>query len=492
MLAIDGGQSRLRFPVVVEQRRYDSTSPGSPDEMEDGVATEVTGDETPGRRPHLLYVAWGFPPSRGGGVHRALATVNAFAHDGWDVTVLTAPREVFRELTGDDESLESLVDPRVHVVRVPFSWPAKQTDVRTFSLLRVLFPRLWSKARSRFDVLGFPEQGYGPWRRRVERAALETHARHPVDLVMATTNPQVSIAPALRLSEHAVPVVIDYRDAWTLDTYAGVRRHSPDSPEGRWEARAFASATEIWFVNQPLRSWHAETYPQDAQRMYVVMNGYDSDLPLPPAARPNGTPMRFGYIGTITPVMPLPELVAGWRHARENEASLASAKLSLRGYLGYYGTPDPTLAGIVEAAADAGVEYGGPIPKTCVADVYAAFDVLVLVLGGGEFVTSGKVFEYVSSGLPVVSVLTPGNGAADILRDYPRWHPAAALTPTEIACALAAGADDARLGTGEQVVAAQEAARPYRRDRQLAPRIEALRALVSEGSQRLGHHGGRS
>ena len=47
------------------------------------------------RRPHLLYVAWGYPPCRGGGVYRALATPNAFAEAGWDVTVLTVDRETF-------------------------------------------------------------------------------------------------------------------------------------------------------------------------------------------------------------------------------------------------------------------------------------------------------------------------------------------------------------------------------------------------------------
>ena len=48
-----------------------------------------------GGRPRLLYVAWGFPPCRGSGVYRALATANAFAAGGWDVTVLTVEREVF-------------------------------------------------------------------------------------------------------------------------------------------------------------------------------------------------------------------------------------------------------------------------------------------------------------------------------------------------------------------------------------------------------------
>ncbi len=46
-------------------------------------------------QPHVLYVAWGFPPSRGGGVYRALATANGFARAGFRVTVLTATRETF-------------------------------------------------------------------------------------------------------------------------------------------------------------------------------------------------------------------------------------------------------------------------------------------------------------------------------------------------------------------------------------------------------------
>ena len=56
--------------------------------------------------PLVLYVAWGFPPCRGGGVYRALATANGFAQQGVRVTVLTADREAFVRFTGGDVSLE--------------------------------------------------------------------------------------------------------------------------------------------------------------------------------------------------------------------------------------------------------------------------------------------------------------------------------------------------------------------------------------------------
>ena len=432
---------------------------------------------------HLLYVAWGFPPSRTGGVHRALATANAFAAAGWVVTVLTAPREVFLDVTGADEALEQLVDPRVQVRRVPFSWPAQQTDLRDFGPARVLVPRLWARSRARLDTLAFPEVGYGPWRRRIEAAALAEHARRPVDLVIATTNPQVSITPGLRLArEHGVPYVVDYRDAWTLHTYSGRRLHEEGSAQARWEARAFAGAAEIWFVNDPLLRWHARTYPELADRMHVVMNGYDHDLapPVRDAANlPPGESLTFGYLGTLTPVVPLRELVDGWRFGQAHQSRLDGAVAELHGYLGYYATPEPGLAAIVDDAADSGMRYAGPVSKTAVAATYAGFDVLVLLLGGGEYVTSGKVFEYMSTGLPVVSVLTPGNAAAEVLAGYPRWHPAADLSPAAVAAALAAAADDARApGSAARASRAQEVARRFRRDVQLAPRIDALHALV--------------
>ncbi len=435
--------------------------------------------------PHLLYVAWGFPPSRTGGVHRALATANAFAEDGWWVSVLTADREVFLDVTGADEALEALVDPRVDVVRVPFSWPAQQTDLRAWPALRVLAPRLWTKQRVRRDLRSFPEVGYGPWRARIEDAALALHARSPVDLVMATTNPQVSVTAGTRLhAEHGVPYVVDFRDAWTFHTYSGTRRLTADSPAGQWEARAVAGAAEVWFVNEPLRRWHAGTYPDAADRMHVVMNGYDHDLPAPvlPADRPAGHRLTFGYLGTMTPVIPLRELVAGWSHGHSHDDALAEAQVVLRGYLGYYATPDPALAALVDGAAAASMRYDGPVSKTEVAGVYAGFDALVLVLGGGEYVTSGKVFEYMSTGLPVVSVLTPGNAAADVLAGYPRWHPAADLTPEAIGAAFSAAARDARTGDAARAAAAQEVARAFRRDRQLQPRIAALRALTTAGA----------
>jgi glycosyltransferase involved in cell wall biosynthesis len=430
----------------------------------------------------VLYVAWGYPPCRGGGVYRALETANAFARAGWEVTVLTAEREIFVRYTGIDSSLESRIDARVNVVRIPFYWSILENDIRQYSWLRVRFPRIWRRLRAKLDQATFPESGYGPWRKHLEQAADRVHDEHPVDLVLATANPHVAFTAAWHLHRRGVPYVMDYRDAWLLDVFDGGRLHGPRSRPARWEAKLVGAAEEAWFVNEPIREWHARLYPQAAERLHVVANGFDESPARPDLRqhRSEGKPVVFGYVGTVSPKVPLGSFVDGWRIARERYPTMAGAEAHVHGYLGYFHTPHPELLALLDHASDAGVSYRGPVGKGEVHDVYDGFDALLLLLGKGRYVTSGKVFEYVSTGLPVISVHDPGNAASDVLRGYPLWFPVARLDAESIAAALADAARAVLAADPELRAEALSFAEQYRRERQLSPRIAALRDLVSE------------
>ncbi|MFP5333961.1 MAG: glycosyltransferase [Actinomycetes bacterium] len=434
-----------------------------------------------GRRPHLLYVAWGFPPSRGGGVFRALATANAFQSAGWDVTVLTADRAVFLEYTGADEALEERVHPDIRIVRVPFRWSAQETDVSRYSLLRAASPAIWSRMRTRLDRLHFPEVAYGPWRPAIERAAHEVHRQRPVDLVIGTANPNVDFTPGLALHRsHGVPYVMDYRDAWMINIFTGERVHPPGSRAARWEKQLVGSAQEIWFVNAPIRDWHAAEYPSAAERMHVVENGYDEDFvhPVERRRRPD-EPLRFGYIGTISPRVPVAEFVRGWRHARERSPLVARATAHLYGHLGYYASVRTETAQTLEQARDAGVYYEGPVPKTEVARTYAGFDALLLIMGTGRYVTSGKTYEYLATGLPMTSVHDPGNATRSTLEGHPLWFSCEDLGEKAVSEALIATAEAAAAADPALREQALTFAHRYRRENQLGPRIEALAGTVA-------------
>ncbi len=434
------------------------------------------------RRPHLLYVAWGYPPCRGGGVYRALATPNAFAAAGWDVTVLTVERETFLRYTGSDEALEALIDPSITIVRTPFVWDALETDVRTWSWLRAHAPRVWGRYRKYRDrYRRFPEIGYAGWRSDLESAASKIHADKPVDLTIASANPATAWLAAWHLHRTAgVPYVLDQRDGWTLDVFSGDRVHSESSRIGKWEAKLLTEAREVWFVNEPIRAWYAREYPALTERMHVVMNGWDAEL-APSSAPPTVAqrPLTFGYIGTISRMVPLAEFVAGWEKAREDDEVVAGASSVLRGYLGFYATPNPMQMRMVAAAEKSDVRFDGPVSKTEIASVYNGFDVLLLILGSGLYVTSGKVFEYLATGLPVVSVHEPSNAATDVLRGYPLWFPTASLSPDDIADALTKAAHAALTADVATRIAAREFGEQFRRDRQLDPRVAALTASVT-------------
>lgn len=443
--------------------------------------TPSPGAGTQAARPHMLYVAWGFPPSRGGGVYRALATVNGFVREGWDVTVLTASRETFINYTGADFSLEEQVDPSVEVVRIPFDWPSMDMNVRNWSALRAFAPKVWRRTRKYTDMREFPESNYGPWRKRLERAALSIHAARPVDLTVATANPNVDFCAADALYKaHRVPYVMDYRDAWMLDVFDGTLLHPEGGRVDRLERGMLGNAREVWFVNEPIRAWHAERHPAIASRMHVVANGFDPEFA--PEARtanpPADKPLVFGYIGTASNRVPVQEFADGWSVARRSFDQLSDAQAQLWGYLGFYSNPSPALLKLVDDHAEDGLSYEGPVPKAEVKATYATFDALLLILGKGIYVTSGKVFEYAASALPIVAVHDPGNAATDVLREYPLWFPCADLEPATIAEALGAAAEAARGASPETRQACADFARQYSRDLQLQPRVTSLKNSV--------------
>lgn len=428
-------------------------------------------------RPHLLYTAWSFPPSRAGGVYRALATVNAFADAGWDVTVITVPQALFRTSTGIDEALLHEIHPRVRVIRDEPDVPAFQNDVTRWPWLRARHPEVYKLQDLRKDFRWFPEPNYGRWRPSLERIAERVHREHPVDLAIGTANPHVDFIPGWHLRRRfGVPYVMDYRDAWQLDVFSGRRLLTATAGVRRWERRLIMDATEVWFVNDAIRGWHAEAHPEASSRMQVVANGFDeysSSLRAPVrAARDHG--LVFGYVGTITPNVPLDALVRGWRRARRSEPVLAGARLELRGYLGHFGVGETATQQLIADAEDDGVVYLGPVGKTEIADTYRGFDALVLALGTGRYVTSGKVYEYAATGIPIASVHDPGNAATDVLVDSPSWVAARSLAEADVADVIAAVGRMAASQTQSERDAAQHWATQYSRTAQLADRITAL------------------
>lgn len=428
-------------------------------------------------RPHLLYVAFAFPPSTASSVYRCVAVPNEFAAAGWDVTVLTIHGDIWSEVSGRDDELLRSVDERIRVVRISDggSEEAGRGDLRRFSKLRVVAPFLWNKLREYRSRAHFPERFHGLWLPVARAAARSIHDEHPVDLVMASASPYVSLEVARSIP--GIPYVLDYRDAWAFHTFSGKENFSPRSRAGRIEASLLRGAAQIWFVNRQILEEYGRRYPFARARMREVPNGFD---PQPGHQKPKIEPQErpvFGYLGTIPHVnTPLRPFFAGWRRAFGvgTDSTEPRALADIRGKLSSSGRVSADILDLFESMKKHGVEYRGPISKREVAAFYQSLDALILLLPGGKYVTGGKTAEYVATGLPIVSVHDLSNATTDLLRDYPLWFPAETLTEEGISRAFEAAYEYLQDPDQERADAAWEYGQTFLRSRMLMPVIAEL------------------
>ncbi|SDL02554.1 Glycosyltransferase involved in cell wall bisynthesis [Glycomyces sambucus] len=439
-------------------------------------------------RPRLLYLAYYFPPSRASGVYRARATANYFAEAGWDVTVARAPDRFFTDVVGSlDESLVATVDPRITTVQPDLDFFPWETDVRRFGPLRGNFPFLAKRLHRWRQRLAFPD-AYHSWGDAAVEEGLRLHRERPFDLVVATGNPFASFAAAYRLGKRTgLPYVVDYRDSWTLDLFANADAFGPGHRAWGWERRILGGAAGALFVNEALRAWHAERYPEAAERMRVVLNGWDPDvLAEEPDPRPrDDAPLSYAYVGTITKVQPVKPLFEGFQRMTA-AGRHPGARLDLYGHLGFFAGSRAALAaefGLGEAEPD-GIAYRGPVAKAEIGRAYADSDVLVFLAGGSKYVTSGKIFEYMATGKPVVSVHERGCAAEELLADYPLWFAPGSLDPEDVARAMAEAGDAARKTDPETAAEARAYAASFTRYRALEPFEAWCRDLAARGGRR--------
>jgi glycosyltransferase involved in cell wall biosynthesis len=345
-----------------------------------------------------------------------------------------------------------------------------------------LDPKAWAAGEERRHFELFPEFRFGGWRPVLERALLELHRRDPADLLVTTCAPYVNLAATWRLWEdHRVPYVVDFRDGWSIDVIGGRSAFPRASIAGRWEAQLLDAAIAVWCVNDPIAEHYRQRYPHLAERIAVVRNGWDAaSLPTVTRTPDPEAGLRFGYLGTLTvQAARFTAVLDAWRKARAEDPVLANATFDVRGHVGAGSArEDNSYMEILGAAHADGVRFGGPVTKAEVAQVYADWDIIVLMLNGGRFITSGKVYEALATGLPVLSAHEVDHDASTVLAGSPMWTGAVGFDSDLLARSFSAAAQLALRATPADRAAARAAAERYARGVQLEPAIRHVTSLV--------------
>ncbi|MFN8125168.1 MAG: glycosyltransferase [Candidatus Nanopelagicales bacterium] len=369
---------------------------------------------------NVVLIAFGFPPSRASGVYRAVAMAHHLCERGHRVTVIAGGADYFALATGTDPSLEGTLPAGLTIIRVPYA-DLRDPVINRWTKRRAVKPRQWrGEAEAERDAI-FPER-YGAWRDRIVATVVRQHRETPFDFAIGTGNPYVSYTALGALDVMSgVPYLMDDRDSCLFSVYTGEPHETFDARRTWWRPLA-DRARQLWFVNPPIADLYRDAFPEVADRIRVVENGFDPRYfdPTSLPDRPVPDEPVFGYIGTLNTGFPLAGLLDGWRRARGTTIP-AGSRLVITGGLGYR-EQSPAQRELLRTAEADGVELRGPVPKADIADAYRECDVLVFAREGGGLVTSGKIYEYLASGLPIAAVVPAEHDSRRVLADAPRAH----------------------------------------------------------------------
>ncbi len=379
----------------------------------------------------VLYLAYEFPPAVGGGVMRAVKFATYLRDFGWDPVVLTVARRAHARAEALPDGLE------VHRVRSlvpPEDQRAGRRRVDDGRRAGGPTGRRWlDRVRDRFLV---PDTRV-LWWPLARRRALALHRDAPFDAVLATAPPFSALCLGRELARRfRIPFVADLRDPW-VDSFASLRAAERPERMRREEAMerlVVRDAAAVVVTAPALAEALAERHPESGStRFHVITNGFD------PADYEGVAPRELDhpalvYTGKLTTQYAPDALAAMLRELRSQDADGAP---EIR--LHVVGDVDAVAAGAFERAGVASaVTFHGPVPPSEVRRFQLGADVLVSSLGPDDarIRISGKVFEYLATGRPILALVPPGGATAEIVRATPLGRVCDPSDPARAARAL--------------------------------------------------------
>lgn len=259
--------------------------------------------------------------------------------------------------------------------------------------------------------------------------------RHAPEVIWATGPPFRGLAVAARLASWlGKPLVLDLRDPWTYGSL-----WSPETPgiaasERAQAERVLAQADRIVFTSPLTLESMLQRFPSlPRAKLMTITNGFD-DVPVAPLRGWPEEKCVFRYVGTLNARRQPDGLIRAFGLAGREPGFREEAVLELIGSAGGH----ESKAGL---APDAEVVFRGPVShaKSQRYMFGSDFNLLLQTITEGQDVVSGKAFEYLHAGKPILAVVDPAGGDAWLMREtgagrIAAYDDAAAIAEQLVAC----------------------------------------------------------
>lgn len=360
----------------------------------------------------VLMVSYYFPPLGMAGVQRVTKFVKYLPEFGWQPVVLTTKTIAFPH-----------ADPSLFT-DVPQATPIYRAG--SFDPLRLAY--LWGRSfHGRPVKVGRGSRGsIGEWLNLPDNKigfvplalakARRIVRQEKIDLVWTTSPPPSIHGVGLALKTvFRLPWVADFRDLWsgTFDRSFPSRGHRWLA--GRWQKKFVSGADAVVAVSGEMAQRLGES-TSEATQIFTIPNGFDP-ADLPKNVRKKGAPFTIAYWGTVTPKRSFDRFFAALALWRER-ARLSSERFRFL-QIGAALDGDP-FAGARRLGLTEAVEAKGYLPHRQGLAELAQADLFLLLIGEGEGslgVLTGKLFEYLALGKPILALVPPNGEAARLIEN---------------------------------------------------------------------------
>lgn len=347
----------------------------------------------------FLLVAYHYPPSLESGAVRPRGLAKYLLDFGWEAVVLTP------QMAGPRPGNVIETDS----IDVIAEWK-RRFGLQPHRGLRE-YPKLasWTKApdslrfkivRGLRTVLAYPDE-YKGWRPYAVDA-LELLRRQHIEAIISTAPPLVCHLIAKEAKQVLdCPWIADYRDLWNVDADTMYdRKGLMGVIKGRTERNVLATADALVAVSDPWASRLRARYP--SKPVYSITNGFDHEE-VATGDRKLSSKFTITHTGILYKGRRDPSLLLEALRDLVDSGEIDMSDLLLR----FYGQPEAFMPPLLQRyRLESATELRPSVPRSEMLALQRESQILLVLNWAGQTENgghTGKVFEYLAAGRPILA-----------------------------------------------------------------------------------------
>jgi glycosyltransferase involved in cell wall biosynthesis len=367
----------------------------------------------------VLIITYYWPPSGGSGVQRWLKFVKYFRDFGIEPIILTVAPE-FAALPNLDESLAYEIPSGIEVhktrAKSPFGFyrKIKKGNIPNSGFAgdgkANFIDNLFRLIRGNFFI---PDARIG-WNKFALEKARELILQHSIDTVITSSPPHSTQLIGLQLKkEFVLKWIADLRDPWTEIYYNKLlfRTKWAKKIDYRYEQACLQNADTLIVVSEDIKRRFGEKRETILEKTHVIPNGFDEE-DFSNKRIKNDTGVKYiSYVGNLGLQYPIEAFF---------KALSELVKVDEHWKIRFVGNVNQVVhAEIQKWELEKWVEFIPYVQHKKAVEYMINSDLLLLIIPNTENnkgILTGKLFEYIATGNPIIYIGPENGDAIDILK----------------------------------------------------------------------------